>query len=356
MSPTEGARPPYRVVQWATGNIGSRALRAVIEHPALELVGVRVTNPDKVGVDAGSLCGTDPVGVAATDDLDEILALAPDCVLYMQQGYEVDVLCRLLGAGINVVTTTGGFHHPGSMDPEVRDLVEAACATGGTSLHATGVSPGFISEAIPVVLTSIQRRLDRLHIAEFADLSSRDSPMLLFDLMGFGNDPATFDPLRWTYGGEAFGPSLRQLGDALGTPIDSVVSSGEVATAVRDVEIAAGTVAAGTVAGQRMNVVGYHDGSELLSFSATWYCSTEIDAGWDLRPGGWHVTVEGDCPLDMDLRLDIPLEQMAATTPGYTANRAVNAVPVVCGAASGIRTTVELPQIVADLGTGGRHG
>ena len=224
-----------------------------------------MTNPDKVGRDAGALCGTDPVGVAATDDLDEVLALAPDCVLYMQQGYDVDVLCALLGRG-----DQRGDHHrrvppPRQHGPVVRDRIEAACATGGTSLHATGVSPGFISEAIPIVLTSIQRRLDRLHIAEFADLSSRDSPMLLFDLMGFGNDPSTFDPLRWTYGGEAFGPSLRQLGDALGMPIDSVESSGEVATAVRDVEIAAGTIPAGTVAGQRMNVVGYHGGAELLS-------------------------------------------------------------------------------------------
>ncbi len=345
--------PTYRVVQWATGNVGTRALRAVIEHPRLDLVGVRVTNPDKVGRDAGTLCGLEPVGVAATDELDDILALTPDCVLYMQQGYDVDVLCTLLEAGVNVVTTTGGVHHPGSMDPDVCGRIEAACAAGGTSLHCTGSSPGFISEAVPLVLTSIQRRLDRLHIAEFADLSSRHSPVLLFDLMGYGQDPSTFDPVRWSYGGEAFGPSLRLIGDAVGMPLDSVESTGEVATAVRDIEIAAGTIPAGTVAGQRMNVVGRHGGDELLSFSATWYCSTEIDASWDLRPGGWHVTVEGDCPLDMDLRLDIPLERMAESTPGYTANRAVNAVPVVCGAAPGIRTTVDLPQIVADLGQGG---
>jgi 4-hydroxy-tetrahydrodipicolinate reductase len=338
------------VVQWATGNIGTRSLRAVIEHPRLDLVGVRVTNPDKVGRDAGALCGLDPVGVTATDGVDDVLALAPDCVLYMQQGYDVDVLGALLGAGTNVVTTTGGFHHPGSMDPDVRGRIEAACAAGGTTLHSTGVSPGFISEAVPVVLTSIQRRLDRLHIAEFADLSSRDSPVLLFDLMGFGHDPSTFDPVRWTYGGEAFGPSLRLIADAVGLPLDSVESTGEVATAVRDLEIAAGTIPAGTVAGQRMNVVGRRGGEELLGFSATWYCSTDIDADWDLRPGGWHVTVEGDCPLDMDLRLDIPLERMAESTPGYTANRAVNAVPVVCQAPPGIRTTVDLPQVVADLG------
>ncbi len=345
--------PSYRVVQWATGNIGTRSLRAVIGHPRLELVGVRVSDPGKVGQDAGTLSGLEPTGIRATGDLDEILALRPDCVLYMQQGYDVDVLCTLLASGANVVATTGGFHHPASMDPAVRARIEAACAEGGASIHSTGSSPGFISEALPLVLTSLQRRLDGLHIAEFADLSSRDSAVLLFDLMGYGRDPATFDPLRFSHGADAFGPSLRLIGDALGMPLESVESTGEVATAVRDVEIAAGTIRAGTVAGQRMHVVGRHHGEELLSFSATWYCSRELDAAWDLRSGGWRVTVEGDCPLDMELRLAVPPELMAETTPGYTANRAVNAVPVVCEAAPGIRTTVDIAQIVADLGSGG---
>jgi 4-hydroxy-tetrahydrodipicolinate reductase len=158
--------------------------------------------------------------------------------------------------------------------------------------------------------------------------------------------------MRWSHGAEAFGPSLRLMGDALGMPLDSVESSGEVAVALSDTEIAAGTISAGTVAGQRMNVVGRRGGMELISFSATWYCTGDIDAAWDLRPGGWRVTVEGDCPLDMDLQLAVPLELMAESTPGYTANRAVNAVSVVCEARPGIRTTIDLPQVVADLGLG----
>ncbi len=343
---------PYRVVQWATGNIGTRSLRAVIEHPELILVGLHVHDPDKEGRDAGELCGLGPTGVLATRDTRAVLALRPDCVLYMQQGYDVDVLCSLLESGVNVVATCGGFHHPGSMDPAERQRIEAACDRGGASIYSTGISPGFISEALPIVLTSIQRRLNRLRIDEFADLSSRDSPALLFEIMGFGRDPSAFDPMRWAHGAVAFGPSLRQVADALGLPLDSVDSSGEVACAVRDTVIAAGTVPAGSVAGQRMTVVGRRDGAELLTFSATWYCSTELDAAWDLRQGGWRVTVEGDCPLELDIRLAVPPERMAEATPGYTANRAVNAVPVVCGAAPGIRTTVDLPQVVASLGPG----
>jgi hypothetical protein len=63
---------------------------------------------------------------------------------------------------------------------------------------------------------------------------------------------------------------------------------------------------------------------------------------WNDATLGDMVVVDSDCPLDVEIRLAVPLEQMAETTPGSTANRAVNSVPVVCEAAAGIRTSVEL--------------
>jgi 2,4-diaminopentanoate dehydrogenase len=340
----------YRVVQWATGNIGTRALRSVIEHPALDLAGVWVHSPDKAGRDAGVLCGLDPNGVVATNDIEDVMALGADCVLYMPRALDADEVCRLLASGANVVTTRGEFHHPPSMDAALRDRVDAACAQGGTSIHSTGSSPGFISEAVPIVLTSIQRRLDGLTIDEFADLSQRDSPDLLFNIMGFGKRPAAFDERRLSHGRVSFGPSLRLVADALGLPLDDVEASGEVAVASRTVEIAAGTLEAGTVAAQRLSVAGMRDGRPLLRFRTHWYCTTQLDPAWDMSATGWRVTVEGDTPLDVDLRFPVPLERMAAVSPGYTAHRAVNAVPVVCAAAPGIRTTVDLPQVIATLG------
>ena len=118
----------------------------------------------------------------------------------------------------------------------------------------------------------------------------------------------------------------------------------------RPVEIAAGTLPAGSVAGQRTIVTGSRGGRPVLSFTATWYCTTDLEPAWDLGATGWRITVEGDAPLDVGLRFPVPLERMAEMSPGYTANRAVNAVAVVCAAPPGIRTTIDLPQIVADLG------
>ncbi|MFF2511320.1 dihydrodipicolinate reductase [Streptomyces sp. NPDC058086] len=344
------ARPHYRVVQWASGNIGSRALRAVLEHPDLTLAGLYAHTPDKSGRDAGELCGLGPTGVIATHDIDEIVALGADCVLYMPRACDMDEVCRLLASGAKVVTTRGEFHRAASLDPAVRERVEAACESGKSSIHSTGSSPGFITEALPLALSSIQRRLDGLTIEEFADLSQRDSPGLLFDVMGFGKPPAEYDERRLSVVRDSFGPSLHMVADTLSIPLDSVEAEGEVATAPRPVHIAAGTLQPGTVAAQRITVSGLRDGRPLLRFRATWYCTNDLDRAWDVRATGWHVTIDGDAPLDIDLRFPVPLDRMAAMSPSYTANRAVNAVPVLCEASPGIRSTADLPHIVARLG------
>jgi 2,4-diaminopentanoate dehydrogenase len=347
-----GTGREWRVAQWATGNIGTRSLHGVIEHPAMTLVGVYVYSSEKAGRDAGVLCGLGPSGVLATQDTDEILDLRPDCVLYMARDCNLDDLCRLLESGVNVVTTRGEFHHPPSMEPTERARIESACRQGGTSIHSTGSSPGFISEAVPFVLSSIQRELESLEIEEYADLSKRDSPELLFDLMGYGSPPDAFDQGRWAHGAQSFGPTLRALGDAIGLPLDSVQAGGEVAVARETTQIAAGTIEAGTVAAQRMRVDGIRGGRPFLSFMASWYCSKDLEPSWDLRPTGWRLWVGGDAPLDIEMRFAIPLESMGQWSPGYTANRAVNAVPAVCAAAPGIRTTAELPPIIGTLKDG----
>ena len=340
----------YRVVQWATGNIGSHSLRAVIQHPDLDLVGLYVYSEDKEGRDAGDLCGTAPTGVRATRDSAEILALQPDCVLYMADRVDVDVLCELLGAGINVVSTRSEFHNPARLERETRQRIEKACAQGGASLHSTGSSPGFITEAMPLVLTSLQRRLDHLLIEEFADMSSRNSPEMIFDLMGFGRDPAGFDPRGVeAHGGASFAGSLEVVAEALSLPLDSVAATGQVATARQDVDIAAGHVEAGTIAAQRMQVSGLRNGRPLLTFSANWYLTPDVEPAWDLRETGWHLLVEGDTPLDIDVRFPVPPDEWAATSPGLTAHRPVNAIPYVCRAEPGIRTIVDLPQIIASF-------
>jgi hypothetical protein len=340
----------FKVVQWATGNVGTRSLRSVIEHPGMKLVGLYVHSKEKAGKDAGELCGLAPVGVKATNSIDDIIALKADCVLYMQQGANIDDICRLLASGANVVTTRVEFHNPPTLDPKIREKIEDACRRGGTSLHSTGSSPGFSTEALPIVLMSLQRRLDSLTINEFADVSSRNSPEMLFNVMGFGKPPAAFNEHILAEIKTGFANSLSALANAISMPLDKVEIQGEFAAVRNTVRIAAGVIEKGTVGAQRITISGMRGGRALMRMRLNWYCSKDIAEPWDLRDSGWHIVAQGDVPLDVSIGFPIAMEHYAAMTPGLTAHRAVNAVPMVCDAPPGIRTTAELTQVISQLG------
>lgn len=350
MGNPQASKKIYRVVQWATGNIGTRSLRTVIEHPQLQLAGLLVHSENKEGKDAGELCGLPPVGVKATRDIEDILALKADCVLYMQQGANIDDICRILESGTNIVTTRVEFHNPPTLDPAIRERIEAACKRGNSSIHSTGSSPGFVTEALPISLLSLQRRLDELIIDEFADLTQRDSPELLFDVMGYGKEPSEFGEQRLAHVKEGFAHSLSMLADAIGTPLESIDIKGENSVARDDVKIAAGTLKKGTVGAQRIVLTGYRGGKSFMQMRMNWYATKEIVDDWELGESGWRVQVKGDTPLDVSIHFPIPLEQYGAVMPGLTAHRAVNAVSALCEAAPGIRTTAELPHVLAYLG------
>lgn len=353
--PSQEATRRYRVVQWATGNVGMRALRRAIEHPHLEVVGVWVHSADKVGKDAGELAGLAPNGVKTTHRMDDVLALRPDCVLYMPHVCNFDEICQLLEAGINVVTTRMELQNPAAFDATIHARIEAACQRGNSSIHATGSSPGFITEALPLVLTSIQRRLDGFTVTEFADCSSRNSPEMIFDMMGFGQAPGAVNQAQLDHARMCFAPSLQLMATALGLPIERFEVTGEQGIARRDLEIAAGTIPRGTVAATKTTVSAIHEGRSLLNFTTLWFVGTEVDTSdqqpWDFRSSGWHVRVDGDCPLDVAISFPVKPENYAEMTPGLTAHRPVNAVPYVCEAPAGIQTTITLPQIIPHLGS-----
>lgn len=340
----------YKVIQWATGNIGTRSLKTVIQHHQLELVGLWVSSDAKVGKDAGALCGLPDTGIKATNSAADLIALDADAVLYMRQGTDWDEICAILESGKNIVTTRGDFHYPPYMDPDKRARVEEACRKGATSIHSTGSSPGFVTEALSLPLLSLSRRHDCLTINEFADMTSRNSPDMIFNIMGFGVSPGQFDQRKVDHIKKDFGGSLSQIAAAIGLPLDDIEAQGEMSAARSDKQIAAGTIEAGTVGAMRITVTGLHKGKPVLRFVANWYCTTDIEAeGWDLRESGWRVEVAGDTPLKVDITYPVTPEEYPLFTPGLTAHRAVNAVPVLCEAAPGIRTTADMPQIIAQF-------
>jgi hypothetical protein len=341
----------YRVVQWATGNVGLHSLKALIGHPQYDLVGVKVYSASKAGVDAGSLCGVPATGILATRDIDAILAIRPDCVLYMPDRAEIDVLCQLLSAGINIVTSLTDFNYRDSIEKTVRARLESACKEGNSSLYATGSTPGYSTETLLFALTSIMRRIDCISQIEFADVSSRNSPEMLFDLLGFGREPQSLTaapPLDPTTG---LGPSMRMTAAAFSLPLDDITFTHEYATAQRSVDIPAGRIAAGTIGAMRMEIRGMHEGRVLMKRQATWFVTRELQPQWELPEKSplWRYVIEGDTPLDVTINKVVSEEDYPKVSPGYTAHPAVNAVPYVCAAPAGIVQTDELPLILGNF-------
>ena len=173
---------PIRVVQWATGGVGRAAIEAVLQHPELELVGCWVHSPDKHGMDVGEIIGTEPIGVVATTDADEILGLDADAVVYapvVPNGREV---AALLASGKNVVTPVGWFYP----EPGRTDRIDEACRVGSTSLHGTGINPGGATDLHPILFSSLSSAVRFVRGEEFTDIRSYAAPDVLRGFMGFG--------------------------------------------------------------------------------------------------------------------------------------------------------------------------
>ncbi|MET0134822.1 MAG: diacylglycerol kinase, partial [Kibdelosporangium sp.] len=215
----------YRVVQWSTGNVGRHAIAGIDARPDLELVGVWVSNPDKVGRDAGELAGLGrELGVPATGDADALLALEPDCVVYTAMADDrlneaLADLARILRAGVNVVSSSPVFLQfpEGVVPQEVSGPIQEAAAAGGVSLWVNGIDPGFANDALPLALTGISERIDEVRCQEILDYSTYDNRKVLFDIMGFGLPPGE-TPLLLQPGvlQLAWGSVVRQIAAGLG--------------------------------------------------------------------------------------------------------------------------------------------
>ena len=172
----------YKVVQWATGVVGSAALRGVIRHPQLELVGVKVYSDEKEGQDAGDIAGLEKTGVTATKDVDAILALAPDCILYCPMPWDLGEICRLLEAGVHVITPCP-YWFPFVQNPDVAAAIDKACKSGGVNMHASGCNPGGIADRFPLTFTGWCNRIDRISMTECGDCRTYSSKQVMRTLM-----------------------------------------------------------------------------------------------------------------------------------------------------------------------------
>lgn len=335
-----------RVVQWTTGNVGKESVKAIVANPTLELVGCFAWSPDKVGVDVGEIAGIDAVGVAATNDIDALLALEPDCVVYNPMWPSVDELVRILETGVNVVSTAA-FITGRNLGPERQRLVDA-CERGGSSLFGTGVSPGF-AEMIALTVAGMCSRVDKVIVSETADSTFYDSPDTERPT-GFGqpiDHPGLADMAR--QGTAVFGEAVAMVGDALGVELDEIVCESEFAQTTEDVVMASWTIPAGHVAGVAASWQGRIGGRTIIDLNVRWKKGSTLDPDWVIEKDGWVITIEGLPTVTAALDFLPPPDFEAETIEDFmaighiiTAVPALNAIPAVVNAAPGIVTYADL--------------
>jgi hypothetical protein len=350
----------FRVIQCATGAQGSESIRAILDSPDLELVGVKVYSEDKDGVDAGELAARPPTGVIAMVDVEAVLAIHADCVAYMPRNTSLDEVCRILASGKNLVTTAFLFH-PDRLPAAQRDQLLAACSAGGTSVHGTGLNPGNLSGVLPLALSGMSRTIEKITLQERADWSLYESTGITFDNMRFGRPvedvrEESSDFLR--FNSAIFIEQVWLIGDALGAGLEEVTTSVDVVPAAEDHDIFGITLAAGTVAGQRWRWTGRRAGKALVEIETLWTVGGEYPPHWPTPAHGWTLTIEGDPSMRAHFlalasyERNVPMAEHVRAASVATAMQALNAIPAVCAAPPGFATMADLPLIRSGVGFG----
>lgn len=354
-----------RVILWGPGQVGIAALRALITHPGLDLVGLIVHSEAKAGRDAGEICGMPTTGVIATRDIDAALAIDADVVAFFASGdyryrEAAQDVARCLRSGKNVVCTSlVPLCYPPAADRETVELLEEACREGGTSLFNSGVDPGWANDVIALTMTGFSSRVDTITMLEILDYGPINQPEIMFDFMGFGHTPdypaPLFDPARLS---ALWSPIVHLVADGVGLPLDSVVTTIDKWLATERYQVASGWVEPGTMGGMRFKLAGMVDGEERVVLEHITRMGESSAPDWPRHPsphGGYRVIVDGLPTYTVDLEMHGRGSNMRGLTYA-TVMRELNAIPAVIRAEPGLLSTLDLPLVTGPVRGGDWQG
>jgi len=339
-----------RVIQWATGSVGRTTLRRIIDSPDLELVGVYVTSPAKVGLDAGTIAKRRNTGILATNDTEQILKLEADVVIHtslISTPYEAQnaEVIRLLASGKNVISSNG-FYRPHIHGPAYAEPLRQAAFSGKATLAGIGINPGFVAERLALVLSGMVAQLDEIRCHEVFDASGSTSAALLFDAMGFGTDPAKQDlttgALAQMYN-NYFAETFDYVASKLGTTVASIKPLHEITLAPEDIVLIAGTIRRGTVAATTWRWKAQFANGATMIHSILWTASHALHG--EIDGAHWRVEIDGRPCVRVTMNLTDRDPLAPPSRPGIDATAAllIRAIPDVVAAPPGF---YELPAVL----------
>jgi len=325
------------------------ALRGILDHPELELVGLKAFSESKQGVDAGTLCGRAETGIKATGSVDEILAVPADCVIYMPLLPNKDEVLALLRSGKSVVASNGWFYK-GKRD---FSEYEQACSEHGVVLHGTGIHPGGVTEKLPLIASAFVSNIRFIRGEEFSDIRTYDAPDVVTEIMLFGKPPASMEnsPMLGLLQ-DGFGQSVDMVADAIGVTLDpEYQTTHRFSLATAPIETPFGKLDEGTVAAQHLAWEGTVHGKPVVKAAVNWYMGQDnLEAGWVLGKERFEMEVDGDNHIQLvtehfhhEGEYQGAVDDESAIIA--TGMHCVNSVPYVCRAEPGLRSYLDLPLI-----------
>lgn len=323
-----------RVIQWNTGKVGKLSLRAILDDPRLELAGVYAHSPAKAGTDAGELCGRPPCGVLATKDVEALLALKADTVIYTPFMADLPLVVRLLEGGADVISTNL-FLNVGGVHDEVREQLDAAARRGGASFFISGVNPGWI-DSVAVALTAVCRSVESVAIIESAPCMSYESPETWL-AVGMSQKEATAEVVAsaksWLI---SFRDAVECVAEGLDLKLDALDFDIEFATASRTIDLGWFCMEKDTHAALRATWNGKIGGKTVVQSKVTWYLTKELNQGWEIDDDHYHLVVEGEPAVDARIRFTAPKHWGNHEWDTMTALPPVNAIHQVRLAGPGV--------------------
>jgi hypothetical protein len=323
-----------RVIQWTTGKVGKLSLRGIIDDPRLELVGVYAYSEEKAGTDAGPLCGRPDTGVLATTDIDALIALGADTVLYTPFMADLDHAVRLLESGLDVISTNL-FLNVGGIAGDSKDKLAAACERGDSSLYITGINPGWINTMV-TAMTAVCRDVQKVTIVESADVSVYESAET-WQALGVGLPEVTPEVADLAkFGFTTFADSVQRMAVALGFEIDDMEFVVDHQTASETVDLGWLTIEKDTIAAIRGGWNAKVKSKTVIESRVAWYLTQKLNGDWVFDDDHYKVVIQGEPEVHTHIRFIPPKHWGNHEWDTMTAMPAVNAALNVAAAPAGI--------------------
>jgi hypothetical protein len=337
-----------RVIQWTTGKVGKLALRGILDDPRLELAGVYAYSADKSGTDAGKLCGRPDCGVLATNDIDALIALGADTVIYTPFMADLSHAVRLLESGLDVISTNL-FLNVGGINGDVKEQLQAACRRGDSSLYITGVNPGWIN-SLTTAMTAICRNVESVSISESANCATYESAETWL-AMGMSVPEATPEIKQmaqlWML---SFRDAVQRMAVTLQYELDDIEFFIEWATASQKVDLGWFCMEKGTNAALRGGWNGKVNGRTVLQTRVSWYLTKHLNEGWEFDDDQYHIVIKGEPEINTRMRFIAPKSWGNHEWDTMTAMPAVSAILNVKAAPAGILALGDVGLVTAPAG------